>query len=117
MRLIRSIILVLVSTTMLTAQVPQGYDLSQARPWRTVWKVTIGGFDASAPLLRPNLCGIAGQNYLSVATSAGGRAFMTYPRIETYPRIDTNALEQKGWGAGYVPIDYDGIPPLEYSDD
>jgi hypothetical protein len=106
-----TVLMLALSATVLGAQVPPGYDLSQARPWRTVWKVTIGGFDASAPLLRPNLCGFANHNYFSVATSSGGRAFMTHPRI------DTNAPEPKGWGAGYVPIDYDGVPPLEYSDD
>jgi hypothetical protein len=95
-----------VSATDLYAQVPPGYDLSQALPWRTVWKVTIGGFDPSKPRYHPNMCGLENQNLLSVGTSTGGR------QLITHRRIDTNAPEPKGWGAGYVPIDCDGKQQL-----
>jgi hypothetical protein len=58
-----------------------------------------------------DLCGLDRQHLLTVGAPGGGRHFMTYPRI------DTNAPQPKGWGAGYIPIDYDGVPPVEYSDD
>lgn len=97
--------ILLAFTLPLQAQVP--YDLSKAKEFRTVWKVLIGG-QATEPHYIPGPCDNPGMDILTVGTSTGGRQFFTQPRI------DTMAPQPEGWGSAYMPIDYDGVPPLEY---
>lgn len=87
------------------AQVP--IDVSKAVMVKTVMNVRIGG-DVTYPRFIRNACGKTNFNLITVGSSIGGRQFFSSPRI------DTNTPTNKGWGSTYMPIDYDGIPPLEY---
>lgn len=87
------------------AQVP--YDLSQALEYRTVWRQDLGG--TVFPIrYTPNLCGIPEFNILS--TAVVGRGLFNW---KTTPVLDTTSIDSWG-GVLALPIDYDGIPPLEY---
>jgi hypothetical protein len=107
-RVLSSIMLLLLNVGILHAQVPPGYDLSQAKPWRTVWKVTIGRDGGTVPLYIRQPCGATGRSMLLAGSSNASRSFWTEPRI------DTSQHGVLGWGDYNLLYDYDGVDPLEY---
>ena len=81
-------------------------DFSGAREFKVLWKKALSG-SAGAPKFVASPCGVDGMSMLLVGSSGGGFSCYTEPRIDTQRAVE-------GWGSAYIPIDYDGIPPLEY---
>lgn len=87
------------------AQVP--YDLSQAVAYNTVWKMDVGG-ELFPIAFVPNVCGQEGFDVLTGVVVGRGR--FTW---RTQPALDTISID-KSLAVLPLPIDVDGIPPLEY---
>ena len=86
------------------SQVP--IDLSKAREFRVIWKVSLGG-DIFPIHFVPDVCGYDG---LSVLTGGLVRGRFTW---RTEPLIDTTNIDRT-LGILPHPIDYDGVEPMEY---
>lgn len=89
----------------LQAQVP--YDLSKARDYWGIWFVSLGATPAP-PTYFPDFCGLPGNHkLLATSDSFGGFWGMN-------PRLTIGDGDDRWPGVDARPIDYDGIPPLEY---
>ena len=106
-RFVMIVSVAIIASTAMIAQVP--IDLSKAREFQVIWKKAVSG-SAGAPWYVSSPCGAGGAAMLMVASSRGGFSCYTEPRIDTQRVVE-------GWGNAYIPIDYDGIPPLEYMND
>jgi len=87
-------------------------DTSQTRTMTVVWKKELGG-GASAMSYLPSFGGRQGFDVLTtgITRGKGNQTWATQPRLDT-----TNLFNWLGINnAVHVrPLDYDGIPPLEY---
>jgi len=82
-------------------------DTSQTRTLTLVWKNVFGG-SMAAPMYFPNFCGKEGNDMLVVGSTKRGAFWKSRPRLDTTVSLGAwPALNAK-------PIDYDGVPPLEY---
>lgn len=96
-------------TVPLWAQVP--YDLSQAREFKTVWRMPLG-VEISKISYNKDFGGKPDLHVITTFVSGRGRqTWSTYPKVDT-----TNLFNWYGVNTPAVlrPIDYDGTPPLEY---
>ena len=103
-RVVMVISLTIIASTAMIAQVP--IDLSKAREFQVVWKVSLAG--SMFPITYvPSVCGVEGFNVVAGSTTYGRFTWRTNPRIDT-TNIDRSL--------GIYPFlyDADGIPPLEY---
>ncbi len=106
-RVIMTISLTIIVSSVMIAQVP--IDLSKAREFQVIWKKAVSG-RAGVPKVVISPCSVNGMSMLMVGSPGGGFSCYTEPRIDTQRVVE-------GWGNAYIPIDYDGIPPLEYLND
>ncbi|MCO6465292.1 MAG: hypothetical protein J5I53_01625, partial [Bradyrhizobiaceae bacterium] len=103
--LLRFALALLLCTLPLTSQVP--IDLSQAKEFKVVWKVPLGGSTVE-PVYLTDYCGSVGEDMIILASTT--RLFSW----KTNPVIDTARPEQTWPGLSAFAYDYDGIPPMEY---
>lgn len=89
----------------LQAQVP--YDLTNTRDYWGLWFVVLGA-TPEPPTYFPDFCGLPG-NHKILVTSASFGGFW-----KMNPRFTTDDGGERWSGVDARPIDYDGVPPMEY---